>query len=285
MCHFYALLTVLIWSTAYIGTPVVSASYSAGALGLLRCLSAAAALAAITLALRLPRPRARDLPFFALSGLTGMALYLVLFNSGFATIGPTTSCVIVALSPVLSALLAAALFRERLTPLGWFAIGAAFCGILLMALWEGTMRINIGVVWTALAALSFAVYNLLQRKLGRGYDPRVITAYSFAAGAVFLLPYLFQAARQMRAAPPNHTLVVLFLGVFPSAIAYLLWVKALAIAPKTSYVTNYMFVTPFASLVLELWILRQWPDMGAVLGGIVILASLALFAAAGKRQI
>ncbi len=139
-------------------------------------------------------------------------------------------------------------------------------------------------MWTTLAALSFAAYNLLQRKLAREYDPRAVTAYSFAAAAFFLLPYLFQAARQMRAAPLDHTAIALFLGVFPSAIAYLLWVKALSIAPKTSYVTNYMFVTPFGSLALELLILRRWPDLGAVLGGIVILAALALFAAAGRGK-
>ncbi len=284
MCHFYALLTVLLWATAYVGTSIVSSSFTPGALGLLRCCFASAALLAFVLALRLPPPRAKQIPLFALSGIAGMGLYLILFNSGFATIGPTTSCVIIALSPVLTALLAAVVFGERLTLPGWLAIAAAFCGILLMALWEGTLNVNIGVVWTALAALSFAVYNLLQRRLAQGTDPRAVTAYSFTAAAVFLLPYLFQAVPQVRAARAEHIAIVAFLGVFPSAIAYLLWVKALSIAPRTSSVTNYMFVTPFASLALELWILRRWPDMGAILGGIVILASLALFAAAGKRK-
>lgn len=285
MCHVYAFVTVLIWSGAYIGTKIAASSFSPGAMGVVRCAAATAVLMVFAFLLKLRAPRKRDLPLFAASGITGIGLYLIAFNSGMAGIGPTTSCVIVALSPVFAAVLASVFFKEHLAPLGWVAIGAAFCGILLMALWEGTMNINIGIVYTACAALLFAVYNLLQRVLARrGYDARVITAYSFLLGTVFLLPYVFQAVPEVRDAPLSHTVVVLLMGVFPSAVAYFLWAKALAVAPKTSYVTNYMFVTPFLSLALELWFLRQWPDTGAVLGGIVILCSLALFAVAGKRS-
>ncbi len=128
MRHFYALLTMLLRATTHVGTSIVASSFTPGALGLLRRCFASAALMAFVLALRLPKPRTRELPLLALSGLTGMALYLVFFNSGFATIGPTTSCVIVALPPVLTALLAAGVFRGRLTPLGWLAIGTTFQG-------------------------------------------------------------------------------------------------------------------------------------------------------------
>ncbi len=285
MCHVYAFITILIWSTAYVGTKIVAGTFSSGSIAVMRCLSASVVLLLAAAALRLPAPKKRDLPWFALSALSGISLYLYCFSRGMTSIGPTTSCVLIALTPVITAVLAFLLFGERLSPIGWLAIGAAFCGVLLMALWEGTMNINIGVFWTALAALLFAVYNLMQRTLSRrGYEPRGITAYSFAIGSVFLLPYLFEAVPQVLAAPLWHTVVVALMGVFPSAVAYFLWVKALSLAPKTSYVTNYMFLTPFASLALELAFLRQWPDTGAVLGGILILASLVLFAVAGKKE-
>ncbi len=283
MCHFYAFLTVLIWSFSYVGTKMISGSFSPGVLGALRCLAAAVVLMSVALLFRLRPPQRRDLLLFLASGASGMALYLVFFNSGIARIGATTSCILIALAPVFSALLAAVLFKERLSPLGWLAIGASFCGILIMSLWNGTVNINIGVLWTLVAAALFAVYNLLQRRLARNYEPRVITAYSFLLGAILLSPYLLQAAPQIAAAPFSHSLVALFLGVFPSALAYLLWGKALSVAPQTSSVTNYMFLTPFLSLILELSLLRQYPDMGAILGGLIILASLVLFSVAGKR--
>lgn len=282
-CHILALLTILLWSTAYIGTKVASVSFTPGALGFLRCFSATIVLLGVIAVKRLAPPRMRDYPYFLISGLCGIALYLILFNRGFADIGPTTSSIIISTTPIIAAVLAYFVFKERLTALGWLAIGLAFCGILVMTLWNGTLNINAGVVWTALAAISFAVYNLLQRGLSRKYDTMTITAYSFVAGSLLLSPYLPDTLAQMETAPAAHTTIVCLLGVFPSAVAYLLWVKALSIAPKTSYVTNYMFVTPLTSLVLELIFLGQWPDAGAILGGLVILGSLALFAVAGKR--
>lgn len=277
MCHLYALATVLIWATAYVGTKIVSGSFSPGALGFIRCFSAAVVLMGMAFVFRLRPPKLRDLPLFAASGLSGIALYLIFFNSGIALIGATTSCILIALVPVFTALLAFVFLKEKLAFPGWAAILVSFSGIVLMSLWEGEMTINVGVIWTLIAAALFAVYNLIQRGLSRKYAPRVITAYSFLLAALFLSPLLFRAVPEVGGAPIGHTGIAVLLGVFPSAIAYHLWGKALAVAPKTSVVTNYMFLTPFLSLGLELLILRQWPPAGALLGGAVILGGLALF--------
>lgn len=281
-CHHYAFATTIFWATAYVGTKIAAASYTPGPLGFLRCLSATLALLAVAAILGKRPPALRDVPLFLLSGLCGIALYLVLFNKGFDSIGPTTSCIIIATTPVIAAVLARIFLRESLRPAGWLAIGMAFCGILIMTLWNGVLNINAGVVWTAGAAFLFAVYNLLQRRLTVRYDTVTATIYSFAAATALMLPFAPAALAEMRDAPAAHTAIIFFLGVFPSAVAYLLWVKALSIAPKTSYVTNYMFLTPLLSLVLELAIMRQAPDAGGILGGIVILGSLALFVVAGK---
>lgn len=284
LAHLYAFITVAIWSTAYVGTKIASASFSPGGLGVLRIFAATGVLIAVAAARKLAPPRLRDWPAFALTGLCGIALYQLLFTKGFADIGPTTSCVIIAASPVFSAVLAYFVFRERLSAWGWASIALAFCGILVMALWDGSMTVNLGVVWTALASILFAVSNLLQRGLSRSYGSLAVNAYGFIAAALLLSPFLPDAVREMRVAPASHTAIVVLLGVFCSAIAFLFWVKALSLAVKTSYVTNYMFVTPFLSTVLELVVLRQWPDAGTILGGAIIMASLVIFALAGKYE-
>ncbi len=280
---FPALGTILLWSTSYVGTKIASVSFHPGAMASLRIVAAAVVLAVIAAATRRPFPARSDLPWFVGSGLFGMALYFILFNRGFADIGPTTSCILISTVPVITALLAFFAFKERLAAAGWAAIGIAFAGVVVMTLWNGAMSINMGVVWTALAAVFFAIYNLLQRKLSRSYDSLTISQWSYAAGALLLLPFLPGAMGELRAAPPAHTLIVVLLGVFPSAVGSLLWVKALSLAPKTSYVANLMFLTPFLTLAQELIIQREWPDAGAILGGILILGSLALFVRAGKK--
>lgn len=103
-------------------------------------------------------------------------------------------------------------------------------------------------------------------------------------GAVVSL--IFCAPEMLRivgAAPWEHTAKVAYMGVFPSALGYLSWVKALSIAPKTSLVTNYMFLTPWAALIFEFAVTRTFPDTATILGGVIILAALVLFAWYGRK--
>lgn len=76
---------------------------------------------------------------------------------------------------------------------------------------------------------------------------------------------------------------VVFLGVFPSALAYLLWARALSLAANTSEVTKFMFLTPLLSLVLGYAVISELPGPETWIGGAVILCGLGLFHAVGRR--
>lgn len=282
-CHVYAFLTILFWASAYIGTKIATASFGAGPLGLIRCGMAAVILGVVVFARgggRLPK---RGLFRMVLSGLTGLALYLVLINRGAVSIGPTTSSVIIATTPIVTAVLARLFFRERVRALGALGMAMAFGGILIMSLWEGTLDINPGIAWTAAGAVSLGVFNILQRSLSRDFSALDITVYSFFAAAVLLLPYLPETMAELRRAPLEHTLIACYMGVFPSAVSYLCWAKAMSLAADTSQVANYMFLTPFLALVMEFAIMVRFPDAATIVGGVLILGGLAVFRFAGRK--
>jgi len=100
---------------------------------------------------------------------------------------------------------------------------------------------------------------------------------SIVAGASLLLVFLPSAIRDLQTAPPSAILTILYLGIFPSAIGFLLWTKALSMANQMSEVTNFMFITPLLATVLEFAISGELPDPGTMIGGMVILAGLLLF--------
>lgn len=282
--HLYAFLTVLLWSSAYVFTKVALAHFTAAPLGFIRCLVASVVLGAVVVARGIKAPPLRLLPRFVLAGFAGLTLYLILFNHGTTTLSPTTSCIVISTAPIITALLARLFLGERIGPHGWAAILLAFAGILVMTLWEGTVEVNRGVLWVAGAAFLISTYNLLQRSLAKTCAPLQITAYCFFAGTLTMLPFVPETLRQVAAAPASACLIALFLGIFPSALAYLSWAKAMAIAPKASYVAAYMFLTPFLSLALEYAIISQYPDAGTLIGGTIIMAGLVLFAMAGKGE-
>jgi Predicted permease, DMT superfamily len=264
-------------------TPVSLQYFSAASLGLLRCGIAATCLLGVMLVRNVPPPPLRALPVFILSGATGFTLYIITFNTGAALLNATTSCVVIAASPIITALLAIPVFRERLALKQWAAIALAFGGILIMFLYEGTFSTSTGLTWMLAASLLISLYNILQRRLAQRFNSLQITAYSFCTGSVLLLFALPEAAAQAADAPPLQILMVCFLGVFPSAAAYMLWARALALAPATSQVTNFMFLTPFLALMLDYAVTGMVPDAATCVGGGVIVSALVFFTRTGPR--
>ncbi|MFT4302786.1 MAG: DMT family transporter [Desulfovibrio sp.] len=283
MSQIYAFLTVFLWSSAYVFTKIALESFSFASLALLRCGVASLCLGAVLVVKKRPFPGMASLPWFVVSGVTGFALYILVFNMGSASLNPTTSCVIISTSPIITALLAQLFFKENLGPLRWIALALAFCGILVMTLWGGSFSISDGTVWMLAAAFCISAYNIMQRLLAKRIEPLTITAYSFFAGTLLLAPFMPDAVEQLGTAPASHLWLVIFLGACPSALAYVLWVKALSIAPTTGNVSNYMFMTPFLALLLEYGVTKNLPGFPTFAGGGIIMASLGIFIWASRR--
>lgn len=277
LSHCCALCAVVLWSSAYVFTKVALASFTPATLAFLRC--AVAALALLCVAARRAKGscRARDWPVFLLSGVLGFSLYLWLFNAGQAGLTAATSCVLISTAPLITAVMAAALLHERLRPSGWLALALAFAGVLILMLWDGTLSLNDGIFWSLGAAVCISGYNLLQRRHAGRCGTLTLTAWSFACAALTLSPFAPEAVRRFCLAPWTHCCAVVFLGLFPSALAYLLWAKALSLAKSAGAAAAYMFLTPLFSLLLGYAVLAEVPGPGTFAGGAVILAGLALF--------
>lgn len=282
--HQYAFLTVFLWSTSYIATNVIMNTFTAGPLALLRCIVATVILVTAMRVKRIPFPAKCEFPHFLLTGLLGLSLYTVLFNNGTKLLNPTTSCIIIATVPVIVALLARFILGERLAIAGWVAIGMAFAGVIVINLWDGSMEANEGILRAGAAAVLLALFNIVQRKLSARLLSLQIITMSFLAASLELCWFIPELASQIRYAPTEHTLTAIYMGIFPSGLGYLLWIKAIAIADRTSQVTNYMFLMPFLSLLLELLFLRQLPSIGTIVGGLFILSGLMIFTFAGKAK-
>lgn len=283
----YALLTIVLWSAAYVFTRIAVRHFSPAALSLLRCLTASIVLLPLLFSRPGPWPggaRRRLLVFF-LPGMLGFAAYLPLFNTGLETLSSTASCVIISLVPILTALGALCIFRERLPWAAWSGILLSFSGVLIMLLWNGLPALNRGALWTLAAALLLAGYNLCQRWLARSWTSLQITIGSFLAATVLLLPVAPQATRQLMAAPPPQLLAVAILGVLSSALAYLAWTKALSIASSVSEVSNFMFLTPFLSFLLAWLLLSEFPGPETFAGGAIILLGLFCFNAGMRNHL
>ena len=275
--HPYAAITIVFWSMAFVFTQLALRTFTVFSLGLWRYVAASAVLLIVAFATRMKLPKRKDLPWFLLAGAAGFAVYMVVFNLGSRQVSASTGSVMLATTPILTALLARILYKEKLKPVQYAAIGVAFLGVVTLTVLQGGFTANAGILYMLGSALLVAIYNLLQRRLTKTYTALQSTAFSIFIGTLMLCVFLPGGVAELRVAPPSALLYVLILGVFSSAVAYCAWAKALSLAKNTSSVSNYMFVTPFLTTLLGLWIAGEPVELPTVAGGALIIIGLLLF--------
>ena len=275
--HPYAMVTIVFWSLAYVLTRLTLQYFSAFSLGFLRYFVASCALILIAVITKMQVPRRKDLPWFLLAGGIGFFFYMIAFNQGQATVTAATGSVVIATVPVITALFARFVYREKLMKFQWLAIGVEFLGVAVLTLMNSTFSVNTGLLWLLLAALALSIYNLLQRKLTKSYTALQASSYSILFGTCMLAVFGPSAVEEISRAPGIQYFYLAVLGIGSSAIAYVFWAKAFSKARKTSQVSNYMFVTPFLTSILGFVLAGEVPDRATLIGGSIILLGVLLF--------
>ncbi|UTC67541.1 MULTISPECIES: DMT family transporter [unclassified Treponema] len=281
-----ALTAIVFFASSFPFSRFALMHFGPEALGFLRCFLASLVLLIMGKFNKLRAPfKLKHIGLFFLSGALGFALYLIVFNIGLRTITAATSSIIIATTPILTAATASILYGEKISKLGYISILAAFCGVLIIILWKGILSINIGILWTVAAAVSFCGYNVLSRKLAKmGYTSIEIVTYSMICAAIILSPFSVEGYKELVSADFRYIGSLLYLGIFTSALGYFFFNKGIEIAEKTSDVTNFIFVNPLIASILSYFILGETLNAGTVIGGTIIIVSIIVFALKGEKK-
>lgn len=275
--HLYAWITITGWGLAFVFTRIGLQELSYTTLGLLRNGIASLALIALVFILKIQPFQKKDTGRFILSGGSGFFLFILIFNKGAQTVTAATASVIMATVPIMTALIAWAFYREKLQWFQWVAIVIEVGGIILLTRGQGDLSANHGIIWLLLAALSLSVYNIIQKKLTRTYEPLRVSVYSVLVGTLFFLIFLPSSFPEVKTLTLPLWGIVITLGVVSTAIAYICWAKAFSLAENTSQVSNYMFITPLLATVFGIFLVKEIPDKYFLQGSFVILSGLLLF--------
>jgi drug/metabolite transporter (DMT)-like permease len=163
-------------------------------------------------------------------------VYQWLFFAALAQTAVAHTAIINALSPIVTAVLAAACIGERLTARNYAGVAAAVAGVLLLLGRGAPGRllahpVNRGDLYMLLAVVAWAVYALLVRRLSARLDGWRITFASTGYGLAFLALAAGAGgglAGQLRSLSAVGWGAILYLGVAASGLGYLLYNQGIA---------------------------------------------------------
>lgn len=270
-------ITVLLWSSAFPAVKYVLNWFSPGSLMLFRFLVASATLICVMLVKKARLPAKEDIPYAMAGGAIGIFGYMLFFNMGTDMVKSGISSFIIATAPIFSMLLSAVFLKEKLTLRYAAGICVSAAGLLLIAV--GQVRetaLNFGILLLLAAAVFTSCYNIIQRKISYKYTPIECTSYSIVFATALMLVFSPELARDLPKAPILADLIIVYLGVCPAALAYLLWNYALGKAKKVTNVTDFLYLTPFLATSLSYIFLREALSALSFAGGAAIIAGMII---------
>ncbi len=213
------------------------------------------------------RPSRRELALLVLAGLLWFGAYNVVLNEAERRVDAGTAAMLVLVAPIIIVALAVAFLKERTTPHLLLGGSLAFAGVVVIGFATSTGQATlVGVILCLVAALSSAIGMVAEKPVLHRVAALQATWTCCAVGALVCLPYAPLLVRELRNASISGIGWLLFLGVFPTSIAFTTWAYALARGSAGRLAATAYLVPPI-TIVMSWIILGEVPTVIAVLGG------------------
>jgi len=275
-----ALTTVVLWASAFVGIRSAGKSLSPGPLTLGRLVVGVAALGLVALARREPLPRRVDLrPVWAgllVCGVLWFGVYNVALNSAERRVDAGTAAMLVNVGPIVIAVLAGLFLGEGFPRRLFIGLAIAFAGVIVIgAAVSSSEATEAGVVLCLAAAVSYAAAVVAQKRVLRRLAPLQTILLCCLIGAAVCLPFAPQLADELREADGGAIAWMVYLGLFPTALAFTTWAYALARtgAGRMGAIT---YLVPPLSVLLGWLLLEESPPPLALAGGAVCLLGVVV---------
>ena len=197
----------------------------------------------------------------------------VFFFQGLSTLPLADALAVYFVYPFLVTALAPIVLGER----RWSAVGAGFCGTLLIVR-PGFAEIDSGVVAVLAAGVAFAIYNLLTRRLSGHVDRWRTLAFQATVGTVVLAPF----AVANWSPPDGQAMALVAVIGAVSIVGHWLVIRAYDLAPA-AVLAPFSYVEMTSAAAYGYVIFGDFPDAWTWAGILVIAASGTYIAVRERR--
>lgn len=304
------MFVILIWGITFANTRALLFDFSALEIQVVRFGLAWVVLGAMEVvwghAAGMPRPRgmtwtaSRDEGLFAAMGLCGVFVYQFLENCAIYYTNASNVAILVSFGPVVTAVLSR-LVSSKPQPTYcnmWIGAAVAIVGVALISFNNAVVfeLRPLGDLMALAAMVSWGVYSVLIDKVNaRGYSQLVVIRKTFGWALVYMLPlvvwgltdYGYTAldgsfsvtldaeTNLLRLAEPMNWVNLSFLGIFASALCFVLWnvaCKSLGVV-KT---TIGLYLTPIVGVIFAAVFLGERLTLMSCVGGVFIIGGVVI---------
>ncbi|MBW1724812.1 MAG: EamA family transporter [Deltaproteobacteria bacterium] len=175
--------------------------------------------------------------------------------------------------PIFVTFMEPVFFKEKIRPFDILTAGSVVFGLLLVIpSFDFQNNITLGAFWGTLSGFTFAVLSILNRKYVSTYPPILMVCCQNGIATLILLPFMFFENWVLQ--PADYVLLPV-LGIFCTALAHVLFIKSL-VHIKTQLASITACLEPVYGIIFALFLLGEIPDARTILGGGIMLGTIAL---------
>jgi drug/metabolite transporter (DMT)-like permease len=273
------LLAIIFWGTSFVATKTVLNEIKPVTIIILRLILASILLTIIALSTK--RKFSVNLKshswIFVLAIVAVFHLWIQVTGLQYTTAANTGW--IIGTAPIFMAILGFVFYKEKVTFLQFAGIVVAIVGLLLL-IGKGDIT-NIGLIenqgdlLVLGSAFTWGVYSMVNKKISLSYSPLMTILYLFLMMAVIIIP--FNLNSETINSVSKLSLIswtwILFLGIFCSGIAYVIWAQALR-DMESAKVGAFLYFEPLVTVVAAWFFLREEITLLMIFSGLLITAGV-----------
>ena len=203
----------------------------------------------------------KELFSLSILGLTGVTLLYLFQFIGIDFTNASTAAVLINTNVIFIAILSALFLKETFGRKKISGVSLSFLGVLIIIFFNATDEtfllentFFIGCVLILLSAFCWAIYSIVGKRLLKTYDMFTVTAYAFALGTFFYLPFVISdIIPTIQTTSINGWLAVLYLALVCTVFGYIGWYYALK-KTEASKAAVFLNMIPLFTITMSFFI-------------------------------
>jgi len=285
-----AMVTVVLWASAFVGIRALATELGPGSIAFGRLAVAVVVLGAFMLRAGWRPMTRRDVALVVTSGLAWQTVYFVVLNEAERTVDAGTAAMLVNTGPIFIALLAGVFLGEGFP--GRLVVGSlvAFAGTAIIGFatragpTSTTADPTLGIVLCIVAALAYAAGVTLQKPALRRVPALQLTWLAVLTATIATSPFGPGLVEELGRTSLESTAWLVYLGVFPTALAFTTWSFALnrTTAGRLGALT---YLVPPIVVVMGWAVLAEVPPTLAIAGGALCIGGVIVARSGGRLRL